>query len=183
MNSLDLNKTLAALLSAGIIAMVTGIIADVVVHPKPLHESAYKPAGVAAPAATAPAQPAAPSVAPVGPMLAAANAEAGGQLARRLCAACHTFGKGEANRVGPNNYGVVGAPVGHAEGFNYSPALHAAHEAGKTWGYEELNAFLANPRAALPGNRMAFGGIRSAQDRANVIAWLRQQADSPKPLP
>lgn len=182
--SLELNKTFAAILTAGILAMGTGIVADLVVHPKSLRENVYRVEGVAASApAGAPAQPAAPAVEPIGPLLASADIAAGEQVARRQCAACHTFDKGGRNQVGPNNWDMIGNPVAHAQGFNYSPALRAAAAAGKVWGYEELNAFLANPRAAVPGNRMAYAGLRSAQDRANLIAWLRRQADNPKPLP
>ena len=51
------------------------------------------------------------------------------------------------------------------------------------WTYENLNGFLANPKGYMSGTLMAFAGLRSAQDRANVIAFLRGQADSPVPLP
>jgi cytochrome c len=82
--------------------------------------------------------------------------------------------------VGPNLWDVVGNKQAHIAGFGYSPALQAA---GGTWDYEKMNAFLANPKAAVPGTRMAFAGMRRADDRANLIAYLRTLSDSPRPLP
>jgi cytochrome c len=52
-----------------------------------------------------------------------------------------------------------------------------------TWTYEEINKFIANPKADVPGTKMTFVGLKKVQDRANVEAFLRGQSDSPKPLP
>jgi cytochrome c len=51
------------------------------------------------------------------------------------------------------------------------------------WSYEDLNAFLADPKGFLKGTKMNFSGISDVEDRAAVIAYLRQQADNPQPLP
>ena len=110
--------------------------------------------------------------------LAGASAEAG-ESQFRQCQACHTIDAGGANRVGPNLYGVVGGPVGAAEGFNYSPALA---DAGGDWTPERLDAFLENPREAMPGTRMSYRGIKDPQDRANMIAYLNSQSDAPLEL-
>ncbi len=56
-------------------------------------------------------------------------------------------------------------------------------KSGETWDYETINTFLFKPKAAVPGTKMAFAGMPKAQDRADIIAWLRTVADSPKPLP
>jgi len=177
--SLEVNKIAAAVLTAGIAFMVTGLVGNLIVHPKKLERSAL--ATPEAPAAATPAAPAAPTLDPVGPLLAAANADNGGAIARRLCASCHNFASGGPNGVGPNLYGIVGANHAHAAGFNYSAALRALGD--KPWDYESLNAFLARPATAVPGTRMAFAGINNAGQRADVVAYLRSLAQTPAPLP
>ena len=177
--SLEFNKAAAAVLTAGITFMVTGLVGDVLVSPRRLHEPAI---AIGAPAqAAAPAAPAAAALAPIGPLLASAKPDEGRALAQRLCASCHNFTQGGPNGVGPNLWGVVGGPHAHVEGFNYSPAMRALHD--KTWDYEALNAFLHKPGAAISGTRMAFAGISNDQQRANVIAFLRSLDANPKPLP
>ena len=99
----------------------------------------------------------------------------------RACASCHTFNQGGDNRVGPNLWGIVGADHAHVDGFNYSQAM--ASKKGEPWTYEELNKFIANPRAYAPGTRMAYAGLGNTQQRADLIAWLRTLDTEPKPLP
>ncbi len=100
---------------------------------------------------------------------AAGDPEAGAQVFR-TCAACHTLEPG-AHRTGPSLAGVLGRQAGTAEGFHrYSDALRSAD---LVWRQETLNAFLADPQAFLPGNRMTFRGITDAQARADVIAYLQ----------
>ncbi|MFH5925532.1 c-type cytochrome [Roseomonas xinghualingensis] len=175
--SLEGNKAFAAVLTAGISFMVAGLIGGLVVHPHRLDKPAIETGGVVASAA--PAAPAA--LDPIGPLLANANVENGRTVATRACAACHTFTEGGRNAVGPNLYDVVGGPHAHREDFNYSPAMKALHD--KKWGYEELNAFLNRPAAAVPGTRMAYAGLSQAQQRADVIAYLRSLSANPQPLP
>jgi cytochrome c len=178
--SLEFNKAAAAVLTAGITFMVAGLVGQFLVSPPKLHEAAI--ATGAAPAASAPAAaPAAPTVEPIGPLLAAANADNGRGVAQRLCASCHNFAQGGPNGVGPNLYDIVGSPHARAAGFNYSAANRALSD--KPWDYEALNAFLARPATAMPGTRMAFAGINNAQQRADVIAFLRSLSPNPKPLP
>lgn len=184
MDSYELNKIASAVVGAMLVTMVVSILGGALVSPRRLHENAYQIAGgEAAPAAQTAAAPA--QLDPIGPLLAAANVEAGANISRQ-CTSCHTFNQGGRNGVGPNLYGVIGGPRAHAEGFNYSnPMKEAAQrpgDAGK-WGYEELNRFLANPQAEVRGTRMAFAGLRRAEDRANLIAWLRTQSANPPPLP
>ena len=96
--------------------MVAGFIGQQLVHPKRLEKTAIAIEGVgestSAPAAEAPALP------EIGPLLATANADNGRQIAGRLCSACHTFDEGQANKVGPNLYGLVGGPHAHRPDFN-----------------------------------------------------------------
>ena len=129
-----------------------------------------------APAEPAPAEPAPAEPAPAEP---AAPADAGGiegdpvagEAAAAACLGCHTIAEGGPTIVGPNLFGVIGRPVGAVEGFNYSDAM-AALNADTTWTPEFLNTFLENPAAAIPGNRMPYGGMGDATQRTNVVAFF-----------
>lgn len=143
-------------------------------------------AGEAAPASTVAAETAvapAPSVAkPAAPtreemLAAAATALAGlegdavrGKRVFVKCMACHSAVEGQT-MTGPSLYGVIGAPAGHAQSFpRYSKAMAGS---GVMWTEEALFAYLANPPAFIPGNGMLFPGLPDAQDRADVIAYLK----------
>jgi cytochrome c len=130
------------------------------------------------PAGAAPAQEAKPQ--PIGPLLASADPAAGDALTKKLCAACHTFNEGGKAGVGPNLFGVVGAPHGHMEGFAYSSALKGKQG---PWNYDELNEWLTKPSAYAPGTKMTFAGLSSEKQRADVIAYLRTLSHNPEPLP
>lgn len=172
MHSLEGNKIVAAVLTAGVTLGLSGFIGTLLVAPKWPHEPHIAIAGAAAP--TAPA--AAPALDPITPLLANANVQNGQQIAQRQCASCHSFNEGGRNGVGPNLYGIVGARHAHIDGFNYSPAMRAMAE--KPWTYEELNAWIHSPRAYAPGNRMSYGGLANTQQRADLIAYLRSVSPS-----
>lgn len=107
-----------------------------------------------------------------GPAFAQASGDpAAGEKTFNQCKACHTIEAGK-NRVGPSLHGVVGRKAGSVEGFAYSPAMKAS---GITWTSEALDKYLADPKGAIPGNKMAFAGLKKPEDRANVIAYLSQQ--------
>jgi cytochrome c len=179
MASSTFNKIFMAILTATLIALLAGFVSKKLVHPNFPAERAYKvevPETETA-AADAPAAPAEPD--PVTPLMAAADPAAGQKLVK-ACAACHSFEKGGANKVGPNLWGIVGNKHAHAEGFAYSDAMKAQEG---PWDYEHLNKFLANPKATIPGTKMNFAGMKKVEDRAALIAYLRTLADSPVPLP
>ncbi len=179
MDSMEVNKGVAAVLVAGIAFFVTGTIGDKLVRSHAPHEPAIKIEVTAA--APTEAAPAPAALTPIGPLLASADAAAGESIVKKQCASCHTFTEGGKNMVGPNLYNVVGQPRAEGKGgFSFSPALKAK---GGNWTYEDLNAWLHKPSAFVPGTRMAFAGINSDKQRADVIAYLRTLSANPVPLP
>ena len=85
------------------------------------------------------------------------------------CAVCHSVKEGEASRVGPNLYDVVDRPAASLSDFAYSKAMR---ESGIIWTAENLDAFLEKPQTYIRGNRMAYAGERSPDNRAAIIAYL-----------
>lgn len=126
---------------------------------------------------TATAAPAAPV--DLGTLLAAADPARGESIAR-VCASCHTFEQGGPHRVGPNLWPVVGRPVADKPGYAYSRAIV---DHGGVWSYEELDRYLASPARAIPGNKMAFNGIRNPRDRAHLLAYLGSLGGARLPYP
>ena len=104
---------------------------------------------------------------PFADLYAAADPVAG-EASFRACAACHKVEDG-VNATGPSLYGVVGRPVQAVADFAYSGALIAVND---VWTPEHINSFITNPKEYAPGTKMTYPGMRSAQDRANVIAYL-----------
>lgn len=104
--------------------------------------------------------------------LAAASAQdvaEGEKIYKRLCSTCHIVAKEGPARQGPTLFGVVGRKAGSVEGFKYS---EANKKSDKTWTKEALDPYLTDPRAVVPGTIMAFAGIRKAEERAALIAYL-----------
>lgn len=93
------------------------------------------------------------------------------QFAR--CRSCHTLGDGQANQVGPNLYGVFNRPMASRAGYNYSDALRDSGEHG--WDGEHMDHWIEDPRGAHPGTKMAFAGLKDAEDRKDLIAYLMIQ--------
>ena len=90
------------------------------------------------------------------------------------CKACHGIDEGGKNKLGPNLWNIVGAPVAAREGYRYSKALLAyAAEAG-TWNEENLDAWLKKPKDLVRKTKMIFPGLKKAEDRANLIAFLKE---------
>lgn len=115
-----------------------------------------------------------------GTLIPAADLATGEKVHVR-CQQCHDFVKGGANKIGPALYGIVGAKHSSAAGYAYSPAFVALKD--KAWGYDELDAFLKNPKGAVPGTKMSFAGLSKQADRTNLIAYLRTLSDAPLAVP
>ncbi|MDO1559891.1 cytochrome c family protein [Brevundimonas sp. 2R-24] len=96
-----------------------------------------------------------------------------GQRVFARCRSCHTLPEGGPDAVGPNLYGLFGRPAATHGAYRYSDALKAS---GWIWTAETLDPWIENPRQALPGNKMTFAGIRDAEDRRDLIAYLRVAA-------
>jgi cytochrome c len=119
-------------------------------------------------------------VVPLGQLLASADATKGATVAK-ACAACHDFSKGGPNKTGPNLYDVVERGIAGHEGFTYSEGATALKD--QKWTYENLNAFITNPKGFVKGTKMGFGGLKNDKKRADLIAYLATLSDAPKPFP
>jgi len=142
------------------------------------------PAATPAPApAPAPAAPAAGGFDPkaVVALLAAASPDDGAATFKK-CAACHVVKKDAPSAVAPNLWGIVNRPKAAQADFasKYSEAIKAK---GGAWTYENLAAFLHQPKGYIAGTKMVFAGIKDPAEIAGLIAYLRTVSDSPAPLP
>ncbi|HKQ46178.1 MAG TPA: cytochrome c family protein [Rhizomicrobium sp.] len=180
MDSFEWNKIIGAVLGTVIFIFVVRLVAEHVYEPEHPQKPGYIVEGVVeTPAGGAPAAPVEEAMPDWGTVLASADVAEGKALEGR-CQQCHDFTKGGPNKIGPNLFAVVDRARASHAGFSYSSAMK-----GKpgNWTYDELFKFLKSPAVDIPGTKMSFAGIRSAQDRINLIAYLRSNADSPAPLP
>ncbi|MEX1108167.1 MAG: cytochrome c family protein [Dongiaceae bacterium] len=141
-------------------------------------EAAAEPATEALATETAAADTAADPADAVVAMIEAAD-PADGQAVARKCQTCHSFDEGGANKVGPNLWDIVNRPVASHEGFRYSDAMTAF---GGEWTFHRLAGYLADPKGFVPGNKMAFPGVRKEDDLAALLAFLRTLSASPAPI-
>ncbi|MCH8860983.1 MAG: cytochrome c family protein [Proteobacteria bacterium] len=180
MNALAWNKIIAALILALLFYKGIEIYAEGAFEVAEPQVKAYVVEGLVAEEveAVAVAEPAAP-VADIMALLAVASPEQGKRIFRR-CQACHDASQDGAHKIGPNLFAVMGAPVAQHSDYRYSDAL-AGH--GGTWDFATMDDWLASPAEAVPGNKMSFGGMPKAGDRAALIAYLNSQSDNPLALP
>ena len=94
-----------------------------------------------------------------------------GEKIYERCAACHSL---DRDRTGPRHDGLIGRRVGSIPGFPYSSAMKKAGAAGMVWDEATLDRFLENPMKAIPGTRMGYAGVKDAQERADLIAFLKE---------
>jgi cytochrome c len=105
---------------------------------------------------------------------------AGGKAISARCEQCHDISKGGPNKIGPELWNVIGRNRATEAGFSYSSAMGADHN---PWTFDKIFKFIKQPQTYVPGTKMSFAGLRSADDRVNLIAFLRTQEDSPTPIP
>ena len=178
MSGKSFNRIFAAVLVAGIVAMLSGFVAKNLVHAEELKTDAVAIEGES-PAETPGSTAKAGGPEPILAMIAAADLAKGEKLSK-ACAACHSFDKGGANKVGPNLWGIVGANKAHASDCSYSAGMAGK---GGRWTYADLNHFFWKPKDFVSGTKMTYAGLKKPDDRAAVIAWLRTLSDSPAAIP
>ncbi len=114
--------------------------------------------------------------------LANADIEAGEKVAKK-CIACHSLKPDLKLMVGPPLYNIVGQPLAHTEGYKYSDIMVELAGQGKVWTFENLDEFIKKPKDFAPKTKMTYSGIKSDEDRANLLLYLRSLSDNPVPLP
>jgi cytochrome c len=168
------NTIAGCFLASALFALVAGKVSNALV---PVHAPDKPHIAVVEAAATGAAEKPA-ELPPIGPKLKDANVEKGKALYQQQCFTCHTIDKGGVNKVGPNQWAVIGRKKASHEGFSYSSALQAK---GGEWSYEDVNHMIFKPQAFVRGTKMAFAGLPKEQDRADLIAYLRTMHDQPLP--
>ena len=181
MDSFEFNKIAGALLFSFLIVLGLRALGETVFHQAAPEKPGYAVEVTEDASSGGATQEAAAEAVPLAQLLASADA-AKGQKSFKKCAACHKAAEGGKAGVGPNLYAIVGAPMGGADGFAYSSALKE-FGAGKTWGYEELNAFLAKPKAYINGTKMSFAGLKKDTERANILAFLKSVSPNAPAFP
>jgi cytochrome c len=176
MDSFELNKIAGAVLGSALLIMGVMTLADSLYAPEAANPQAFAVAGLED--GEGAGAPAAEEEKPLAVLLASADAGRGEKAAKK-CTACHTFEEGGAARIGPNLYKVVGGPHAHDPNFAYSGAMKGT---GGTWDFAALDAFIENPRNAVPGTAMSFAGIKKPQERADLLVYLNTLGSN-VPLP
>lgn len=166
-SDLENNKIFAAILIAGIVAMMAGFIADQFFHEDDLEEDAYPIEVAEEPVAGGAVVEA--TAEPIDDLIATADAATGAQLVK-ACAACHSFEQGGPNKIGPNLWGIYGGPKAHLASFAYSDGLKNMEG---SWDVQALNEFLWKPKSYIPDTKMNYVGLRKPEDRAHVIKYLQ----------
>ncbi|WP_346893601.1 cytochrome c family protein [uncultured Roseibium sp.] len=181
MDSFTLNKIAGAVLMVLLLTMGVGIVSDIIFEPTIPGKPGYEIV-VASEADSTPSAEAVPEVVPISERLAEASADSGEKVFKK-CAACHSIEEGGPNKVGPDLWGVIGRKPASHEGFSYSAAMTAYGAEHDEWTFEALDHFLTKPKDYINGTAMGFAGLRKPDDRANLIAYMREQASNPVPLP
>ncbi len=183
MDSIEWNKFAGWTLAAFLSMMILGTVSQAAFHQERQKAPAFIPAGCEGDRTCggdkSTGEPEGPVI-PLPNLLAAATAEKGEALFKQ-CTTCHSIEKGGAAKTGPNLWGIVGNHHAHMPGYAYSAALSA--KVGDKWTWEALDAWLTNPKAAIAGNKMSFGGISKPEARAALLMYLNKNSDAPMPMP
>jgi cytochrome c len=111
------------------------------------------------------------AVAPLAALALQPGDALGGEKIYGRCFACHAI---DRDRTGPRHAGLFGRRAGSVPNFPYSPAMKRAGANGLVWNEETLDKFLQNPTKLVPGTRMTYAGVTSDQDRADLLAYLKE---------
>jgi cytochrome c len=186
MDSFEFNKIAAAVLSALLLIFGTPILLEIVGsgggHGDHAAKAAYKlpeAASAGDHGGTQEKEEKGFEFNKVAALFKEASVDAGKAVFKK-CAACHTVNDGGKNGQGPNLYDIVGRNRAAIAEFKYSKAM--TEKAG-AWDYASLAGFLHKPKDYLKGTKMAFQGLKSDKDLANVLVYLQSLSGSPKPLP
>lgn len=183
MDSFEVNKVLGGLLGTAFVVFSISLVSDAIFASPIPEKPGFAIQAAEEGAAAAGGGEAAAAAVPIAQLLAKANAEAGAAVFKK-CTACHSIEKGGPNKVGPDLWGVVNRPIASHEGFAYSGGMKEFSQGSKlVWDFEHLNHFLTSPKGYVKGTAMGFAGIKKDDERANLIAYLNSQSDSPAPLP
>jgi len=180
MDSFEWNKIFGAVLGTVLFVVTLNILVGGLMTPPKAEKPGMEVAVAEESTGGGTAEPVVEAKPDWGTLIPAADLAAG-EKAHIRCQQCHDFSKGGPDKIGPNLYGIVGANHAHSATYAYSPAFVAMKD--KVWGYEELDAFLKNPKAAMKGTKMSFAGISKQPERVNLIAYLRTLSDSPLAIP
>ena len=176
----ELNKVAGAVLGTAIFIFVVRLVAEKIYEPEKPAKPGYVVEGVVeTPAGGGAAAPAEEALPDWGTVLAKADVAAGKTISGK-CEQCHDLSAAATDKIGPALYGVVDRPRASRASFQYSAAMKAK---GGNWTYDELFKFLQSPGSYIPGTKMSFAGISKEQDRINLIAYLRSDADTPAAIP
>ena len=176
MDSFEINKIIAAILVVFIVVFGIDKISDIAFNVERPLTSAYKVEAVGID--TTKVVSASEDV-DISALLAMGSIEHGKKVFKK-CSACHSIKNGGRNNIGPALYNVLGRNMGALEDYKYSKALVAF---GKDWTFQEMNSFLIKPTSYIKGTKMAFAGLKKEKDRASVILYMNENADSPLELP
>src|SRR5438270_12455953 len=110
-------------------------------------------------------------IAALTPASVSAADSAAGQAVFARCKICHTTEAGGRNMVGPNLHGIFGRKAGSLDGFSYSEAMK---NSGVVWDDDKIRQYLTKPREFIPGNKMAFPGIKDENEISNLLAYLHE---------
>jgi cytochrome c len=180
MDSFEWNKIIGAVLGTLLFVMVVKLGTEAFFETAPPAKPGYVVAGVVENTSSASSAPVEEAMPDWGTVLPKADIGKGHEISHK-CEQCHDLSNGGPNKIGPNLWGIVDAARGTGRnGFDFSSAMKAK---GGTWTYDELFKFLKSPGAYIPGTKMTFAGLPSAQDRIDMIAYLRQDSSSPAPIP
>src|SRR5215472_6312449 len=180
MTSWDMNKVIGAVLASVLfILAIKMIVMPVIFYAPPPKKPGYIVQGVEETTSAGATQAAEETIPDWGTVFPKADVAAGQQTVQ-VCGQCHDWSKGGPDKIGPNLWGVVGRPRASRASFSYSSAMNSSHD---PWTYDRLFTFLKSPAGVVPGTKMTYAGLRSEQQRINLLAYLRTQSDSPLPIP